>query len=84
MLLKNCALVIKKIGKWSEMSISTIPLEVSVFEKLFVRMWSIRVASVLVILVGFIFFSVFQSLRKVPEGSLEVELEATVELHLNV
>ena len=76
MLLKNCALVIKKIGKWSEMSISTIPLEVSVFEKLLVRMWSIRVASV--------FFSVFQSLRKVPEGSLEVELEATVELHLNV
>ena len=51
---------------------------------LLVRMWSIRVASVLVILVGFVFFSVFQSLRKVPEGSLEVELEATVELHLNV
>ena len=52
MLFGNCALVIKKIGKWSKMSIFTILVQLSVFTKLVVRMWSIRVALVLVILVG--------------------------------
>ena len=52
MLLKNCALVIKKIRKWSEMSLFTIPVELSVLTKSLVKIWSIRVALVLVILVS--------------------------------
>ena len=52
MWLKNCALAIKKIGKWSERSLFTITVELLVFTKSLVRMWSIRVALVLVILVG--------------------------------
>ena len=52
MLLKNCALVIKEIRKWSEMSLFTIPVELSVLTKSLVKIWSIRVALVLVILVS--------------------------------
>ena len=52
MLLKNYALVIKKIGKWSEMSIFTIPVELSLFTKSLVRMQLIRVALVFVTVVG--------------------------------
>ena len=50
MVSRNCVLVIKKIGKWSEMSLFTIPVERAVFEKSLVRMWSIRVVLALVIL----------------------------------
>ena len=50
MLSRNCVLVIKKIGKWSEMSLFTIPAERAVFEKSLVTMWSIRVVLALVIL----------------------------------
>ena len=52
MLLKNCALVIKEIRKWSEMSLFTIPVELSVLTKSLVKIWSIRVALVLVILIS--------------------------------
>ena len=54
----------KKIGKWSKMSIFTIPVELSVFTKSLVRMWSIRVALVLVILVG-LFMTGIKKLCKV-------------------
>ena len=43
-MLENCALVIKKNGKWSEMSIFTIPGELAVFAKSLIGMWSIIVA----------------------------------------
>ena len=42
----------QKYGKWSEMSLFTIPVELTVFKKSLVRMWSIRVVLALVILVG--------------------------------
>ena len=54
MLSRYCALVIRKIGKWSEMSLLTIPVEIAVFKKPLVRMWSIRVALALAVLVGLI------------------------------
>ena len=42
----------QKYGKWSEMSLFTIPVELTVFKKSLVKMWSIRVVLALVILVG--------------------------------
>ena len=45
-------MVITKIGKWSEMSLFTIPVELAVSKKSLVRMWSIRVALALVTLVS--------------------------------
>ena len=42
----------QKYGKWSEMSLFTIPVELTVFKKSLVRMLSIRVVLALVILVG--------------------------------
>ena len=42
----------QKDVKWSEMSLFTIPVELTVFKKSLVKMWSIRVVLALVILVG--------------------------------
>ena len=42
----------RKIGKWSEMSFFTIPVKLAVSKKSLVRMWPIRVALALAILVG--------------------------------
>ena len=42
----------QKDGKWSEMSLFTIPVKLTVFKKSLVRMWSIRVVLALFILVG--------------------------------
>ena len=52
MLLRYCALVIRKIGKWFEMSLFTIPVELAMSKQSLVRTWSIRVALALVTLVG--------------------------------
>ena len=45
-------MVITKIGKWSEMSLFTIPVELAMSKISLVRTWSIRVALALVTLVG--------------------------------
>ena len=55
---RYCTLVIRKIGKWSEMSLFTIPVELAVSRKSLVRMWLVRVALALVTLVGLFMTSI--------------------------
>ena len=51
----------QKYGKWSEMSLFTIPVELTVFKKSLVKMWSIRVVLALVILVGLFMRGIIKS-----------------------
>ena len=51
----------QKDVKWSEMSLFTIPVELTVFKKSLVKMWSIRVVLALVILVGLFMRGIIKS-----------------------